>query len=186
MGSIASQITSLPFVYSAVYSGGDQRKHQISASLAFVRGFHGWSVISPQKWSIMRKCFHLMTSSSVLCVHLSAFEYAGEGESQRETGRGESIGIKMFGMLHRLGGWIWEGKIYPVFVLWLVCIWFSENLISNSHGFSVIVLRVSLLASGYLCAQRSNPGVAMNRPSTSHSRNIKICVFCVHNCLDAM
>ena len=38
MGAIASQITSLMIVYSTVYSGADQRKHQSSASLAFVQG----------------------------------------------------------------------------------------------------------------------------------------------------
>ena len=40
MGAIASQITSLTIVYSIVYSDADQRKHQSSASLAFVRGIH--------------------------------------------------------------------------------------------------------------------------------------------------
>ena len=40
MDSMASQITSLTIVYSAVYSGADQRKHQSSTSLAFVRGIH--------------------------------------------------------------------------------------------------------------------------------------------------
>ena len=40
MGSMASQITSLTIVYSTVYSAADQRKHQSSASLAFVRGIH--------------------------------------------------------------------------------------------------------------------------------------------------
>ena len=40
MGTIASQITSLVIVYSTVYSGEYQRKHQSSASLAFVRGIH--------------------------------------------------------------------------------------------------------------------------------------------------
>ena len=35
-----SQITSLTVVYSIVYSGADQRNHQRSASLAFVRGIH--------------------------------------------------------------------------------------------------------------------------------------------------
>ena len=40
MDAIASQITSLVIVYSAVYSDADQRKHQSSASLAFVRGIH--------------------------------------------------------------------------------------------------------------------------------------------------
>ena len=37
MSAMASQIISLTIVYSAVYSGTDQRKHQSSASLAFVR-----------------------------------------------------------------------------------------------------------------------------------------------------
>ena len=40
MTTMASQITSLTVVYSIVYSGIDQRKHQSSASLAFVRGIH--------------------------------------------------------------------------------------------------------------------------------------------------
>ena len=40
MTTMASQITSLMVVYSIVYSGTDQRKHQSSASLAFVRGIH--------------------------------------------------------------------------------------------------------------------------------------------------
>ena len=33
MGSMASQITSITIVFSVVYSGADQRKLQISASL---------------------------------------------------------------------------------------------------------------------------------------------------------
>ena len=36
MTKVASQITSLTVVYSIVNSGVDQRKHQSSASLAFV------------------------------------------------------------------------------------------------------------------------------------------------------
>ena len=43
MDEIASQITSLTIVYSTVYSDADQRKHQSSASLAFVRGIHRFS-----------------------------------------------------------------------------------------------------------------------------------------------
>ena len=68
---MASQIISLTIVYSTVYSGADQRKHQSSASLAFVGEFTGdrWTV---HKWPVTRKmfpfddiimCFHLMTSS---------------------------------------------------------------------------------------------------------------------------
>ena len=37
---MASQITGISIVYSTVCSGADQRKHQNSASLAFVRGTH--------------------------------------------------------------------------------------------------------------------------------------------------
>ena len=57
MGSMASQITSLTIVYSAVYSGADQRKHQSSASLAFVRGIRRGPANSPHKWSVTRKMF---------------------------------------------------------------------------------------------------------------------------------
>ena len=39
MGTIASQITSLTIVFSTVYLDIDQRKHQSSVSLAFVREF---------------------------------------------------------------------------------------------------------------------------------------------------
>ena len=42
-------------VYSIVYSGADQRKHQISASLAFVWGIHRWPVNSPHKGPVTRK-----------------------------------------------------------------------------------------------------------------------------------
>ena len=40
MGMMPSQITSVSIVYSTVCSGTDQRKHQSSVSLAFVRGIH--------------------------------------------------------------------------------------------------------------------------------------------------
>ena len=36
--AMASQITNVTIVYSTVYSGANQRKHQSSASLPFVRG----------------------------------------------------------------------------------------------------------------------------------------------------
>ena len=47
MSAMASQITSLTIVYSSVYQDADQRKHQSSASLGFVRGIHRSSVNSP-------------------------------------------------------------------------------------------------------------------------------------------
>ena len=46
MRAMASQITSLTIVYSTDFSGTDERKHQSTASLAFVRGIHRWPVNS--------------------------------------------------------------------------------------------------------------------------------------------
>ena len=57
MGTRAFQITSLTIVYSTVYSGADQRKHQSSASLAFVRGIYRGPVNSPHKWQVTRIMF---------------------------------------------------------------------------------------------------------------------------------
>ena len=57
MSTIASQIISLAIVYSTVYSDANQRKHQSSAPLAFVRGIHRGPVNSPHKWPVTRKMF---------------------------------------------------------------------------------------------------------------------------------
>ena len=57
MGVITPLITSLTIVYSTVYSDADQRKHQSSASLAFVWGIHRGPVNSPHKWPVTRKMF---------------------------------------------------------------------------------------------------------------------------------
>ena len=57
MSWMASQITSLTIVYSTVYPGADQKKHQSSVSLAFVRGIHQGPVNSPHKRPVMRKMF---------------------------------------------------------------------------------------------------------------------------------
>ena len=57
MDAMASLITSLTIVYSTVYSDADQRKHQSSASLAFVWGIDRGPVNSPHKWPVTRKMF---------------------------------------------------------------------------------------------------------------------------------
>ena len=57
MGPMSSQITSITNVYSTVYSGVDQRNHQSSASLAFLRGSHRWPVNSSHKGPVTRKMF---------------------------------------------------------------------------------------------------------------------------------
>ena len=64
MSAMASQITSLTIVYSIAYSSADQRKHQSSASLTFVRGIHWWPVNSPHKGPVTRK----MLPSHIFCL----------------------------------------------------------------------------------------------------------------------
>ena len=69
MGSIASQIASLTIVYSSVYSGIDQRKHQSSASLAFVRGGHRRPVNSLHKGPVTRKMFPF--DDVIMCIFVN-------------------------------------------------------------------------------------------------------------------
>ena len=57
MGAMAAQINTVSIVYSTVSSGGDQRKHQSSALLAFVRGIHRWPVNTPRKGPVAQKMF---------------------------------------------------------------------------------------------------------------------------------
>ena len=59
MSAMASQITSITIVYSIVYTGADQRKHQSSAWGEFT----GHRKIPHTKGQWRGKCFHLMTSS---------------------------------------------------------------------------------------------------------------------------
>ena len=53
---MASQITGVSSVCSTVCSNADQRKHQSSASLAFLKGIHRSPVDSPQR-PVARKMF---------------------------------------------------------------------------------------------------------------------------------
>ena len=57
MSAMASQITSVSIVCSGVCSGADQREHQSSAWLAFVKGIHRWSMKSLHKGPVTRKMF---------------------------------------------------------------------------------------------------------------------------------
>ena len=79
MDTITSQITSLTIVYSTVYSDADQRKHQSSASLAFVRRIHRWPVNSPHKWPVTRKMLPFDDVIMSLCfrdISLSQEQFA--------------------------------------------------------------------------------------------------------------
>ena len=76
MGMVTFQITSLMIVYSTIYLGADQRKHQSSTSLAFARGIHRWPVNSPHKWPVTRRIFPfydvIMSLHQHWCNHMIA------------------------------------------------------------------------------------------------------------------
>ena len=57
MSAMASEITGVSIIYQTACSDAYQRKHQSSASLAFVRGIHRWPVNSPHKRPVTRKKF---------------------------------------------------------------------------------------------------------------------------------
>ena len=57
MSRMASQITSVSIVCSAICSGTHQRKHQSSTSLAFVRRIHRGTGESPHQRPVTRKMF---------------------------------------------------------------------------------------------------------------------------------
>ena len=87
MSAIASQITSLTIVYSTVYPGADESKHQSSASLAFVRRIHRGPVNSPHKWPVTRKMF--LFDDVIMfhgCIRMFYRELAGYSWLGREIG----------------------------------------------------------------------------------------------------
>ena len=57
MNAMESHITCVSIVCSTVSSGADKKKHQSSASLAFVRWIHHRPVKSPHKRPVTRKMF---------------------------------------------------------------------------------------------------------------------------------
>ena len=70
MSAMMFQITGV-IVYSTLCSGADQRKHQRSASVAFVKRIHRWPVNSPHKEPVKRKMFPfddvIMISAAYMC-----------------------------------------------------------------------------------------------------------------------
>ena len=67
MGAMASELTRLTIVYLTVYSEIDQRKHQSSASLAFMREIHLWPVNFPHRWPVTQKMFPSSSWYALCC-----------------------------------------------------------------------------------------------------------------------
>ena len=57
MSVMASLISDVSIVYLTICVEADQRKHQSSSSLAFVRGIHQWMVNFSHKGPVMWKMF---------------------------------------------------------------------------------------------------------------------------------
>ena len=77
MDAMASQVIGISIIYPTVCSGTDQRKHQSSASLAFVRGIHGWPVNSPHKGPVTQKMFSF--DGVIMCYLTDSTISASEG-----------------------------------------------------------------------------------------------------------
>ena len=74
MSVMVSQITDDSILYLTVCSGADQRRHQSSTSLAFVRGIHRWPVNSPHKGPVTREMFPF-DDANMYWHSLSGFAY---------------------------------------------------------------------------------------------------------------
>ena len=100
MGAIAFQITSLTIVYSTLYSGADQRKHQSSAWLAFVWGIHWGPVNSPHKWPVTRNMVPF--DDVIMCTVLVIVPYC--------TGNGPILRL------------LWTSTIKYDIIVWNTCV----------------------------------------------------------------
>ena len=96
---------------SIVCSGTDQRKHQSSASLAFVRGIQWSPVDYPHKWPVTRKCFHLKTLSCVEPVKI-VYSNGNPGDVTNPTTDG-SMNMDVSGIILGMG-WTNQRRRYIV------------------------------------------------------------------------
>ena len=132
---MAPQITSLTIVYSTVYSGADQRKHQSSSSLAFVLGIHRWLMNYPHKWPVTRKMFPfddvIMTRFYTWCTIQTTLVHINQRFSWNTTsyvaGAGPAFAERRYGW----GIWFWRSQLWPSWPATLcndVYHWLGANL----------------------------------------------------------
>ena len=121
MSTMESQITSPTFVYSTVYSGTYQRKHQSSASLALWGEFTSDWWIPRTKGQWRGKSFHLMTSSCPCWPHymetLSALLAFCEGDPTVTGGNPLKKGSVM--------------RSFDVFLLFAIISFWTKRLVAG-------------------------------------------------------
>ena len=124
MSAMASQITGFTIVYSTVYSGADQRKHQSSASLAFVREFMVTGEIPAQRASKMRKMFPF---DDVIMIPWDTFYMSTMTPWYSRAFR---ITVSSCGENHRQPvDFSHEEPVMPIFL----CYWLGWNFVQNSR-----------------------------------------------------
>ena len=166
MGVIACQITSLTIVYSTVYSDADGRKHQSSASLAFVWGIHRWPVNSPHKWPVTRKLFPF-DGVIMVCKPMNMHEH-DIFISKRKARNSAGCSCKLFISLH-------SEQLRTTWICWncyLILSYFFQHLIilviqqmeTWLHiyviGVAVIVIVALLISCGILELMRCHRFIA--------------------------
>ena len=124
MTMLASQITSLTVVYSIVYSGVNQRKHQSSASLVFVREIHRGPVNFPHKWPVTRKMLPFddvimwcLGSCAIYDIHPKLMLNLNIAKSLRNFSncRAKCAKFEMIGLLKRI---LWANEISRDLTRW--------------------------------------------------------------------
>ena len=114
--SPASRLFTQPFI-----QGADQRKHQSSASLAFVRGIHRWPMNSPHKWPVTRKMFPVEYVIMVM-AWLMSNQPSGTHTSVTFESKNNNIHHGEFWRRHLK---ISSSKIQSLFALFNVYVYFS-------------------------------------------------------------
>ena len=140
MTTIASQITSLTVVYSTVYSDADHRKHQSSASLAFVWGIHRDRWIPRTKGQLRGKCFHLKTSSWEWSVDVIRGMFCGDQIAQEYA----------IDTVYCL----FSPMLFVENLLWWILFWFHPNPIKTDAYFES---NINLIFINKICTIEKNP-----------------------------
>ena len=134
--SPASRLFIQPFV-----QGADQRKHQSSSSLAFVRGIHQWPVNFPHKGPVTRKMFPF---DDVIMFHAQDWQRVvaiigrlGKESLQRRVQEFRAVFLDInvacrAKMLLRLLEGVDVGVGPAAFFKWVSCVWKLRDIRSSN------------------------------------------------------
>ena len=134
------QITSLTIVYSTAYSGADQRKHQSSASLAFVRVIHRSPVKSPHKWPVTRKMFPF--DDVIMDVHPNLVLYPNLAESCSSSSRIYISTVKSF--------WKFARSTAVILPCYVKNIWTNKQQVMIKRLFAIFELKMPFGRTHYI------------------------------------